>query len=193
MGASNSGSDSGFESDFESDSGSRNTSLTFLDLPKKLRELIWGFAMPPYYAKPQVHFFNVGKGVESRIKTQWEGSSQRKLCWTFDSLCPPDCHGGQTARVDDWAHEDNHSAYLVVSSLWEVCPESRAVMERHFKRHYKKRFKKEDPRAVTVTFIRESNNRCITTRPGIDLMHMSTGSLANISDNIYPFTEFFDR
>lgn len=177
-------------------------SLTFANLPRELRDLIWGFAMPTYYAQPQAHFFAFGKIEGSPgITIRWDENPAGASCHTWTRLLPPRRSDGQALGVmDDWAHEENHSAYLAVSGLWNACHESRAVLREHFDRHHIREQrqphqhysgKAPDLRAVTAVLEEHPIGQCITTRPGIDLMHISTECLATIDDWPRPFLEYF--
>lgn len=175
--------------------------LTFADLPREFRDLIWSFALPSYCVAPQVHFFGLKRNdADEKLTIRWGNNSRVAQMNPSYILCPPDGDedGLRTIDEHDWANEENHSAYLATGSFWHACSESREILHRQCKHHYKKQMREgrirgaEDAQVVTFFSAKDLARHCITMRPGIDLMHISTNSLHEVEASDYPFQEYFN-
>lgn len=104
------------------ESPGENAKFIFFPFPPEIQDKIWKFAMPHYYAKPQAHFFSYGKLRMCHLGMEGQPMEQVEL------MEPSETHL--------YVPNDNPSAYLQTSGLWNVCGGSKAVLQRHFRRFY---------------------------------------------------------
>ncbi|KIL87353.1 hypothetical protein FAVG1_09057 [Fusarium avenaceum] len=154
----------------------------FSDLPRELRDMIWGFVIRD--DNPGVHIFsdfdNKKKNVaETRrlMSCGQKSSTYAALSWRhyFDSL-------------DENRSIENVSTYLIDGGLWTACKESRLIMEKHFRQsewpkaqesdRYYDNLTKENFKLPGTGYFQGDELHCLTVFPHRDLFVLQMDDIA---------------